>query len=94
LVSAGLSTRPGDDDSKIEIVDPKNPKKMIEIKERYPGEAQWYFLPIASSHGFRLDQVAAAEEQMRAEGKIDEEGHLTHHDGKVPTQKKTKKQEE
>ena len=27
---------------------------------------------------FRMAQVAAAEEQLRAEGKIDKDGHLKH----------------
>jgi len=42
---------------------------------------------------FRLSQIAAAEEQMRAEGKIDKEGHLTHNNHKN-NNKKPKKQDE
>ena len=38
---------------------------------------------------FRISQIAAAEDQMRAEGKIDKNGHLKN--GKPA--KKTKKQE-
>lgn len=38
----------------------------------------------------RMSQIAAAEDQMRAEGKIDKHGHLKN--GK-PAAKKSKKQE-
>jgi len=35
----------------------------------------------------RLSQIAAAEEQMRAEGKIDKEGHLTNGKDRKKAQK-------
>lgn len=41
LVSAALASRPTDEDSRIEIVDPKDPSKRIYVEEKYPGEAQW-----------------------------------------------------
>ena len=75
LVSAALASRPGDEDSRIEIVDPSDPTKTILVEEKYPGESNWYLACIARLT-FRLSQIAAAEEQMRAEGKIDKNGHL------------------
>jgi len=43
LVSASLAARPGDEDSRIEIVDPHDPTKTILVEEKYPGESQWYW---------------------------------------------------
>jgi hypothetical protein len=76
LVSASLATQRSDED-KIEIEDPRDPSKTILVEEKYPGESQW------------MAQMAAAEEQMRAEGKIDKEGHLIKHNGKKNGSSKT-----
>jgi hypothetical protein len=64
LVSASLATRGGDDEDKVEIVDPEHEDQTILVKEKYPGANVW------------LEQVASVEKQMRAEGKIDAAGHL------------------
>jgi len=64
LVSASLASRPGGEDDRIEVVDPRDPKKTIRVEEKYPGENQW------------MAQIATTEDEMRAEGKIDSEGHL------------------
>ena len=42
LVSASLASRPGDEDSRIEVVDPHDPTKTILVEEKYPGESQWF----------------------------------------------------
>jgi len=70
LVSASLASRPGDEDSRIEVVDPHDPTKTILVEEKYPGESQW------------IQQLATAEVEMRARGKIDKEGHLKKKNGK------------
>ena len=89
LVSASLAARPGNED-KIEIADPSDPTKTILIEERYPGESQWFVLmQLKLLTIFRMSQIAATENQMRAEGKIDKNGHLKN--GKAA--KKAKKQE-
>lgn len=78
IVSASLATR-SDEDDRIEIADPNDPTKMIRVEEKYPGESQWCVcqrLVLFSLLMNRMSQIAATEEQMRAEGKIDKEGHL------------------
>ena len=60
------------------------------VEERYPGESQWFVsLQLRLLTRSRMSQIAATEDQMRAEGKIDKKGHLKN--GKPV--KKPKKQE-
>jgi len=77
LVSASLATQRSDE-AKIEFADPHDPTKTVLVEEKYPGESQWYYLASVNliPDTVRMSQVAAAEDQMRAEGKIDKEGHL------------------
>ena len=41
LVSAALAQRDGGVGDRIEIVDPRDPTKLIYVEEKYPGESQW-----------------------------------------------------
>jgi len=53
------------------------------VEEKYPGESQWYQMHCMTKRLIvRIQQIAAAEDQMRAEGKIDKEGHLKKKNGK------------
>lgn len=74
LVSAALASR-GDDD-KIEIVDPEDPTKTLLVQEKYPGESTWFVAFRVGELIPRLSQLAAEEDRLRAEGKIDKQGHL------------------
>jgi len=67
LVSASLAATTSGEDDRIEVLDPHDPTKTIRVEERYPGENQW------------MSQIATAEDEMRAAGKIDKEGHLKKH---------------
>lgn len=104
-MSAALASRPSDEDSRIEIVDPSDPTKTILVEEKYPGESQWYYPRLSQNPvpchpvlfylisffetqlRFRLSQIAAAEEDMRAKGKIDKNGHLTNGKDKPKSKK-------
>ena len=91
LMSAALASR--GDDNKIEIIDPKDRTKTLVVEEKYPGESTWFDGFYAADLIRRLSQIASEEDRLRAEGKIDTQGHLKNNGKNGDKAKKSEEKE-